>query len=131
MLPGWETSRTQSCLKHLRPGSERPLRLRTRQPSAITPITYVPIGDNPSTARPRRVPLNGTSGIPDDVESAARSEDTCSLADVQLEPSIGAARTWRRRPSPAVEQGLLRTQASTRKLEGLQTRDGGGRGDDE
>ncbi len=45
MSPGQETSRTQSCLKHLRPGSERPLRLRTRQPSAITPITYVPVGD--------------------------------------------------------------------------------------
>jgi hypothetical protein len=40
-----ETSRTQSCLKHLRPGSARPLPLRTRQPSAITSITYVPVGD--------------------------------------------------------------------------------------
>jgi hypothetical protein len=30
MSPGRETSRTQGCLEHLRPGSERPLRLASR-----------------------------------------------------------------------------------------------------
>src|SRR3977135_4421273 len=56
MSPGQESSRTQSCLEHLRPGSERPLRLRTRQPSAITPVTYVPIDPghaNVADAAPR------------------------------------------------------------------------------
>src|SRR5438132_1117341 len=51
MSPGRETSRTQSCLKHLRPGSERPIRLvRTRHPSATAPITCVPVGDARASA---------------------------------------------------------------------------------
>src|SRR5439155_15777878 len=45
MSPGRETSRTQSCLKHLQTGSERPHRLRTRHPIATAPITGVPNSD--------------------------------------------------------------------------------------
>ncbi len=47
MSPGRETSRTQSCLEHLRPGSERPLRLiRARRPSAIAPIAQAGADDD-------------------------------------------------------------------------------------